>query len=56
MSEDYPHAALELERRFGDKETCRRYLFGLQWSNGFVCPHCQASQAWDRWNRRHTSN
>ena len=47
MSEDYPHTALALERRFRGEEACRRYLFRLRWPNGFICPRCQASQAWE---------
>lgn len=40
MPEDYPRTLLELERRFGDEEDCRAYLFALRWPQGFVCPAC----------------
>lgn len=26
--------------RFSDDKTCREYLFGLRWPEGFVCPKC----------------
>ena len=40
MSEDFPRTLMELERRFGDDEACRAYLFALRWPDGFVCPGC----------------
>ncbi|MBI5767119.1 MAG: transposase, partial [Verrucomicrobia bacterium] len=46
MVEDYPKALLELEQRFSDEAACRAYLFGLRWPQGFVCPQCQAQNAW----------
>lgn len=47
MVEDYPRTALELERRFSDEESCRRYLFALRWPAGFVCPGCGEADAWE---------
>lgn len=44
--EDYPRTLQELEARFSTEEACRRYLFGLRWSDGFVCPACGGRQAW----------
>jgi transposase-like protein len=47
MAEDFPRTLLELERRFANDESCRRYLFALRWPNGFVCPRCGNSKAWE---------
>jgi len=44
--EDYPRTILELEERFRTEEACREYLMRLRWPNGFVCPRCQAKDAW----------
>ena len=44
--EDYPRTLMELERRFATNRDCRTYLFALRWPEGFVCPRCQARQAW----------
>jgi transposase-like protein/ribosomal protein L40E len=44
--EAYPRTILELEDRFPDEEACRDYLGQLRWPNGFVCPRCQAKEAW----------
>jgi len=44
--EDYPRTILELEERFRTEESCREYLAKLRWPDGFVCPRCQAKDAW----------
>jgi transposase-like protein len=44
--EDFPRTILELEERFCDEDACRRYLVQLRWPDGFVCPRCQAKEAW----------
>jgi transposase-like protein len=44
--EDYPRTVLELEDRFKTEDACREYLMRLRWPNGFVCPRCQAKEAW----------
>jgi transposase-like protein len=44
--EDYPRTILELEERFPDENSCRDYLVRLRWPDGFVCPRCQAKEAW----------
>jgi transposase-like protein/ribosomal protein L37AE/L43A len=46
MVEDYPRTLMALERRFGDEDACRAYLFALRWPEGFVCPHCGGGSAW----------
>ena len=44
MTEDYPKALIELERRFSDDVACREYLASLRWPKGFVCPSCGGHQ------------
>mgnify|MGYP001297383501 CR=1 FL=1 len=46
MVEDYPKTLLEVESRFSSDEACRQYLFQLRWPEGFVCPRCGGSKAW----------
>jgi hypothetical protein len=46
MAEDYPRTLLEFERRFAREKACREYLFQLRWPDGFLCPRCQAREAW----------
>lgn len=46
MAEDYPRTLMELEQRFSTEEACCEYLAKLRWPSGFVCPHCQATEAW----------
>lgn len=41
MAKAFPETLLELERRFPDEDSCRRYLFALRWPEGFCCPGCQ---------------
>jgi transposase-like protein len=47
MIEVFPHTLPELERRFPDDASCRRYLFALRWPDGFVCPRCGKTKAWE---------
>lgn len=35
-----PTSLPEFIRTFPDEETCERFLFGLRWPEGFVCPKC----------------
>ena len=44
--EDYPQTLTELERRFATEAACLNYLAALRWPDGFVCPQCAGSQAW----------
>ena len=46
MAEDYPRTLMELEQRFSTDEACCEYLAKLRWPLGFVCPRCQATEAW----------
>ncbi|HUZ07406.1 MAG TPA: IS1595 family transposase [Candidatus Paceibacterota bacterium] len=43
---DYPRTVLEFRDQFRDEPACRDYLARLRWPGGFVCPRCQAREAW----------
>lgn len=45
--EDYPSTILEFEQRFASEEACRAYLLQLRWPDGFRCPRCGCSKAWE---------
>ena len=36
----------EFEERFSTEESCRDYLYGLRWPDGFRCPKCGNGRAW----------
>jgi transposase-like protein len=42
----YPSNYAELLSWFPDDRSCLDYLDWLRWRNGFVCPHCGATQSW----------
>jgi transposase-like protein len=46
MAEDYPQSLKEFEARFATEAACFAYLAALRWPEGFVCPQCGATQAW----------
>ena len=46
VGEDYPRTLRELEQRFADEASCREYLVGLRWPDGFRCPRCGGDRAW----------
>ena len=48
--EDYPKTLAEFDRRFNTEEACRKYLYQLRWPNGFICPRCGHSKAWESKN------
>jgi transposase-like protein len=50
--EDYPRSAIDFQQRFSSEEACWTYLFQIRWPNGFVCPRCGFTQAWEK-DRRH---
>lgn len=50
MDEDYPRSLGEFEVRFANEPACLEYLATLRWPSGFVCPRCNATEAW-RTNR-----
>ena len=38
----FPQSLPEFQRLFPDDAACAAYLEKARWSDGFVCPHCQA--------------
>jgi transposase-like protein len=43
---DYPSTFPQLLEWFPDDESCRRYLEGLRWPEGFICPVCGTGDGW----------
>ncbi len=43
---DYPQTIVEFRERFATEQACEKYLIGLRWSDGFVCPQCGTKKAW----------
>ena len=43
---ELPRTALGFEERFGTEEACVAYLRRQRWSEGFLCPKCQGTRAW----------
>ena len=43
---DYPGTWQAFESWFPDEESCRRFLTGVRWPDGFVCRRCATSDAW----------
>src|SRR5271168_2332254 len=39
----FPKSLTEFQRLFPDDAACAGYLEKARWSDGFVCPHCQAA-------------
>lgn len=48
---DFPKDLPSFEKRFGNEEECRKYLFKLKWPNGFICPSCGGEKFW--WTKKH---
>ena len=44
---DFPRSLIEWQQRFADEAACVRYLFAARWPEGFVCPDCGESKAWE---------
>jgi transposase-like protein len=44
--DDYPAAFAQLTSWFPDDEACASYLARLRWPEGFRCPRCDCSEAW----------
>lgn len=44
---DFPKNLLEFEDRFRTDADCRSYLLALRWPEGFRCPRCSNSRAWE---------
>jgi predicted RNA-binding Zn-ribbon protein involved in translation (DUF1610 family) len=49
---DQPRSLLEFQRDFPDDAACVRYLAGLRWPTGFICPACGATRAYELVARR----
>ena len=43
---DYPRTFQELQAWFPDDRACLLYLARLRWPDGFVCPSCTSTRAW----------
>jgi hypothetical protein len=43
---DFPRSLIEFQQRFPDEAACVKYLFMARWPEGFVCPDCGKSKAW----------
>ena len=43
---DYPRTFQELQAWFPDDQACLLYLAKLRWPDGFVCPSCSSTHAW----------
>ena len=50
----FPQSLPEFQRLFPDDAACAAYLEKARWSDGFVCPHCQA--AGEHRGRRHRTD
>lgn len=44
---DFPRSLIEFQHRFADEAACAKYLFAARWAEGFVCPCCGKSKAWE---------
>jgi transposase-like protein len=44
--EAYPQTLMEFEKQFATEEACRLYLERLRWPDGFRCPRCGSTEAW----------
>ena len=42
----YPMNLIEFEKKFGTEKSCRDYLFGLKYKNGYKCGYCGCSEYW----------
>jgi transposase-like protein len=46
-TENYPRDFQEFLKVFKDEDACRKYLYEMRWSEGFVCPKCNTmSNCW----------
>jgi transposase-like protein/predicted RNA-binding Zn-ribbon protein involved in translation (DUF1610 family) len=47
VMDEYPMTFDEFVSRFSDEKSCREYLYGLRWPEGFVCPKCgEKTEPW----------
>lgn len=45
---------LDFVKRFGDADSCKEYLYHYKWSNGFACPSCGCTEAYEGKKKRFT--
>jgi ISXO2-like transposase domain/Transposase zinc-ribbon domain len=43
---DVPGSLIEFQQRFSDEAACAAYLAAVRWPNGFICPRCDHTKAW----------
>lgn len=41
MAQREPMSLFQFHQTFSTEEDCARYVFGLRWPKGFICPRCQ---------------
>jgi transposase-like protein len=46
-SDDFPRSLTEFHDRFPNDEACAAYLVAKRWPDGFVCPACNGTKAWE---------
>lgn len=39
-----PPSLLQFQQQFANEESCFKYLYQMRWSNGWICPKCQAKK------------
>ena len=44
---DFPRTLIAFQHRFADEAACVKYLFAARWPEGFVCPGCGLTKAWE---------
>jgi hypothetical protein len=44
---DFPRSLIEFQHCFADEAACARYLFAARWPEGFACPSCGMTKAWE---------
>lgn len=45
--DDYPRTQGEFDARFATEAACQAYLIQLRWPDGFHCPACGGTKAWE---------
>jgi len=43
---DYPRTLQEFDEWFQSEDACRRYVAGIRWRDGFLCPGCGSRKSW----------
>lgn len=49
---DFPRTLAQFQARFGDEAACRGYLAASRWPEGYRCPECQHTEAFELPRRR----